>query len=150
MMTGASGASVGKTSSVCAALSPYGRSSTLRRLPSRASAEASAHLDSSTAESATRARLLYWASSHAGSSSRGRINIAARLLGWVESRRHEAGGAAVRGSAMVNSAPTGDVAQLGERRVRNAKVGSSILLISTSLLCPSPSSPRAGDPVRRY
>ena len=25
----------------------------------------------------------------------------------------------------------GDVAQLGERRVRNAKVGSSILLVST-------------------
>ncbi len=27
----------------------------------------------------------------------------------------------------------GDVAQLGERRVRNAKVGSSILLVSTKL-----------------
>ena len=26
----------------------------------------------------------------------------------------------------------GDVAQLGERRVRNAKVGSSILLVSTN------------------
>jgi hypothetical protein len=26
---------------------------------------------------------------------------------------------------------SGDVAQLGERRVRNAKVGSSILLVST-------------------
>jgi hypothetical protein len=38
----------------------------------------------------------------------------------------------------VASSPTarilsccGDVAQLGERRVRNAKVGSSILLVST-------------------
>ena len=31
-----------------------------------------------------------------------------------------------------NRAPCGDVAQLGERRVRNAKVGSSILLVSTS------------------
>ncbi len=30
--------------------------------------------------------------------------------------------------------PTGAVAQLGERRVRNAKVGSSILLRSTILL----------------
>ena len=28
----------------------------------------------------------------------------------------------------------GDVAQLGERRVRNAKVGSSILLVSTTAL----------------
>ena len=28
-------------------------------------------------------------------------------------------------------APPGDVAQLGERRVRNAEVGSSILLVST-------------------
>ena len=28
-------------------------------------------------------------------------------------------------------AALGDVAQLGERRVRNAKVGSSILLVST-------------------
>src|SRR5260221_14741398 len=33
-----------------------------------------------------------------------------------------------------NSAPRGDVAQLGERRVRNAKVGSSILLVSTRIL----------------
>ena len=31
-----------------------------------------------------------------------------------------------------NCAPRGDVAQLGERRVRNAKVGSSILLVSTT------------------
>src|SRR4029450_6073318 len=30
-----------------------------------------------------------------------------------------------------NYAPRGDVAQLGERRVRNAEVGSSILLVST-------------------
>jgi hypothetical protein len=30
----------------------------------------------------------------------------------------------------------GDVAQLGERRVRNAKVGSSILLVSTSASSP--------------
>ena len=29
-------------------------------------------------------------------------------------------------------APDGDVAQLGERRVRNAEVGSSILLVSTT------------------
>lgn len=28
---------------------------------------------------------------------------------------------------------SGDVAQLGERRVRNAKVGSSILLVSTRI-----------------
>jgi hypothetical protein len=28
---------------------------------------------------------------------------------------------------------SGDVAQLGERRVRNAKVGSSILLVSTTI-----------------
>ena len=32
-----------------------------------------------------------------------------------------------------NRAPRGDVAQLGERRVRNAKVGSSILLVSTTV-----------------
>jgi hypothetical protein len=31
-----------------------------------------------------------------------------------------------------NYRPRGDVAQLGERRVRNAKVGSSILLVSTN------------------
>src|SRR5262249_44850367 len=40
----------------------------------------------------------------------------------------------------------GDVAQLGERRVRNAKVGSSILLVSTTRFCwsfcSSPQSPR--------
>ena len=32
----------------------------------------------------------------------------------------------------IELAPLGDVAQLGERRVRNAKVGSSILLVSTN------------------
>src|SRR4029077_7053223 len=36
------------------------------------------------------------------------------------------------GADGYNSAPRGDVAQLGERRVRNAKVGSSILLVSTN------------------
>jgi hypothetical protein len=37
----------------------------------------------------------------------------------------------IRGKKGVCCAPSGDVAQLGERRVRNAKVGSSILLVST-------------------
>ena len=36
-----------------------------------------------------------------------------------------------------NCAPRGDVAQLGERRVRNAKVGSSILLVSTTIQRPT-------------
>src|SRR4051794_6372799 len=36
------------------------------------------------------------------------------------------------GPGSYNSALDGDVAQLGERRVRNAEVGSSILLVSTT------------------
>ena len=36
----------------------------------------------------------------------------------------------------------GDVAQLGERRVRNAKVGSSILLVSTTLSAAPPAVAR--------
>src|SRR5437899_762740 len=35
-------------------------------------------------------------------------------------------------ASSYNYAPRGDVAQLGERRVRNAEVGSSILLVSTT------------------
>src|SRR6187399_1934820 len=37
-----------------------------------------------------------------------------------------------RAKSGYNCGPRGDVAQLGERRVRNAKVGSSILLVSTT------------------
>src|SRR5438445_1280067 len=36
------------------------------------------------------------------------------------------------GAHPLYSRSSGDVAQLGERRVRNAKVGSSILLVSTT------------------
>src|SRR4030095_7392673 len=40
----------------------------------------------------------------------------------------------------------GDVAQLGERRVRNAKVGSSILLVSTTI---SPDPACKSSPVNK-
>ena len=41
------------------------------------------------------------------------------------------GGLAKRKNLVLESFHVGGVAQLGERRVRNAKVGSSILLLST-------------------
>jgi hypothetical protein len=41
------------------------------------------------------------------------------------------GGLAKRKNLVLESFVVGGVAQLGERRVRNAKVGSSILLLST-------------------
>ena len=42
------------------------------------------------------------------------------------------GGLAKRKNLVLESFHVGGVAQLGERRVRNAKVGSSILLLSTN------------------
>ena len=44
------------------------------------------------------------------------------------------GGLAKRKNLVLESFHVGGVAQLGERRVRNAKVGSSILLSSTNLI----------------
>ena len=70
--------------------------------------------------------------------------------GWIVKRHRflqgpgrDTGGAHRLTEARADHAPTkgvliefaplvGDVAQLGERRVRNAKVGSSILLVSTT------------------
>ena len=45
-------------------------------------------------------------------------------------RRAASGLRGTAGAAIILC--SGDVAQLGERRVRNAKVGSSILLVSTN------------------
>src|SRR5881409_2508667 len=81
---------------------------------SRTSAEAALQRSKRCASSAMRARLLYWASSQAGSwrAMRGLLPV-------------------VVGDHVIMPDCRGDVAQLGERRVRNAKVGSSILLVST-------------------
>ena len=95
---------------------------------SRDSAEAWAQRGSSTsAASGTRARLLYWASCQAAS---WRAMDSIRRSKKPRLYRDCALPCPADAAARISTVVWG-VAQLGERRVRNAKVRSSILLIST-------------------
>ena len=75
-------------------------------------------------------------------SRQGIERLTAREVQTAKADVNDGGGLSIRvppppAGIEYNSRPVGDVAQLGERRVRNAKVGSSILLVSTTTLCPA-------------